>query len=164
MNDELFDNFDALTFDDILIVPGYSEVLPDETDVSVQLTSQIRLNIPILSAAMDTVTEARLAIALAREGGLGIIHRNMSPGQQTAEVEKVKRSQSGMIVEPISLQPDAPLSRAEEIMSTYHISGVPITNEDGKLVGILTNRDIRFVEAGDYNLPCILYTSPSPRD
>src|SRR5215211_308881 len=153
MNEELFNRFDSLTFDDVLIVPGYTEVLPNETDVTVQLTPQIRLNIPILSAAMDTVTEARLAIALAREGGLGIIHRNMPPEVQAAEVEKVKRSQSGMIVEPISLPPDALLRRAEEIMSTYHISGVPITNENGKLVGILTNRDIRFVEAEDYSLP-----------
>ncbi len=153
MNEELFRSFDSLTFDDVLIVPGYTEVLPNETDVRVQLTHQIQLNIPILSAAMDTVTEARLAIALAREGGMGIIHRNMPPEVQAGEVEKVKRSQSGMIVEPISLAPDAPLSRAEEIMSTYHISGVPITNENGKLVGILTNRDIRFVEASDYSLP-----------
>ncbi len=153
MNEELFNKFDSLTFDDVLIVPGYTEVLPNETDVRVQLTQQIQLNIPILSAAMDTVTEARLAIALAREGGMGIIHRNMPPEAQAAEVEKVKRSQSGMIVEPISLSPDAPLSRAEEIMSTYHISGVPITNEQGKIVGILTNRDIRFVEAEDYSLP-----------
>jgi IMP dehydrogenase len=153
MNEELFNRFDSLTFDDVLIVPGYTEILPNETDVQVQLTPQIKLNIPILSAAMDTVTEARLAIALAREGGMGIIHRNMPPGAQVAEVEKVKRSQSGMIVEPISLSPDAPLRRAEEIMSTYHISGVPITNESGKLVGILTNRDIRFVEPEDYQLP-----------
>ena len=153
MNEELFSIFDSLTFDDVLIVPGYTEVLPNETDVKVQLTPNIQLNIPILSAAMDTVTEARLAIALAREGGLGIIHRNMPPDAQAAEVEKVKRSQSGMIVEPISLQPDAPLSKAEEIMSTYHISGVPITDVNGKLVGIITNRDIRFVEDSDYNLP-----------
>jgi len=153
MNEELFNSFDSLTFDDVLIVPGYTEILPNETDVKVQLTPQIQLNIPILSAAMDTVTEARLAIALAREGGMGIIHRNLPPESQAAEVEKVKRSQSGMIVEPISLSPDAPLSRAEEIMSTYHISGVPITTENGKIVGILTNRDIRFVEAEDYNLP-----------
>ena len=153
MNEELFNRFDSLTFDDVLIVPGYTEVLPNETDVRVQLTPNIQLNVPILSAAMDTVTEARLAIALAREGGMGIIHRNMPPEAQAAEVEKVKRSQSGMIVEPISLQPDALLSRAEEIMSTYHISGVPITNEHGKIVGILTNRDIRFIEAEDYNLP-----------
>jgi IMP dehydrogenase len=153
MNEELFNSFDSLTFDDVLIVPGYTEILPNETDVKIQLTPQIQLNIPILSAAMDTVTEARLAIALAREGGMGIIHRNLPPEAQAAEVEKVKRSQSGMIVEPISLSPDAPLSRAEEIMSTYHISGVPITTENGKIVGILTNRDIRFVEAEDYNLP-----------
>ncbi len=153
MNEELFSTFDSLTFDDVLIVPGYTEVLPNETDVKVQLTPNIQLNIPILSAAMDTVTEARLAIALAREGGLGIIHRNMPPDAQAAEVEKVKRSQSGMIVEPISFQPDAPLSKAEEIMSTYHISGVPITDVNGKLVGIITNRDIRFVEDSDYNLP-----------
>jgi IMP dehydrogenase len=153
MNEELFNSFDSLTFDDVLIVPGYTEVLPSETDVRAQLTPQIQLNIPILSAAMDTVTEARLAIGLAREGGIGIIHRNMSPEAQAGEVEKVKRSQAGMIVEPISLSPDAPLSKAEEIMSTYHISGVPITEDHGKLVGILTNRDIRFVEAEDYNLP-----------
>ena len=152
MNEDLFDRFDSLTFDDILIVPGYTEVLPAETDICVQLTPQIRLNIPILSAAMDTVTEAQLAIALAREGGMGMIHRNMPPEAQAAEVEKVKRSQSGMIVEPISLPPDALLRQAEEIMSTYHISGVPIT-ENGKLVGILTNRDIRFVEEEDYNTP-----------
>jgi IMP dehydrogenase len=153
MNEELFNSFDSLTFDDVLIVPGYTEVLPSETDVRAQLTPQIQLNIPILSAAMDTVTEARLAIGLAREGGIGIVHRNMSPEAQAGEVEKVKRSQAGMIVEPISLSPDAPLSKAEEIMSTYHISGVPITEDHGKLVGILTNRDIRFVEAEDYSLP-----------
>jgi IMP dehydrogenase len=153
MNEELFDRFESLTFDDVLIVPGYTEVLPNETDVRVQLTPQLCLNVPILSAAMDTVTEARLAIALAREGGMGIIHRNMPPEVQAGEVEKVKRSQSGMIVEPISLPPDAPLSEAEEIMSTYHISGVPITDEHEKLVGILTNRDIRFVEATDFSLP-----------
>ena len=153
MNEELFDRFDSLTFDDVLIVPGYTEILPNETDVCVQLTPQIRLHIPILSAAMDTVTEARLAIALAREGGMGIIHRNMPPEMQATEVAKVKRSQSGMIVEPISLSPDARLGEAESIMSTYHISGVPITDENGKLVGILTNRDIRFVETDDYNSP-----------
>lgn len=153
MNEELFDRFESLTFDDVLIVPGYTEVLPNETDVRMQLTPQICLNIPILSAAMDTVTEARLAIALAREGGMGIIHRNMPPDVQAGEVEKVKRSQSGMIVEPISLSPDAPLSKAEDIMSTYHISGVPITDQHGKLLGILTNRDIRFVEEADFDLP-----------
>jgi len=153
MNQELFNASDALTFDDVLVVPRYTEILPDQTDVSARLTSSISLKIPILSAAMDTVTEARLAIALAREGGLGIIHRNMSPQDQANEVDKVKRSQSGMIVEPITLPPEAPLRQAEAIMSTYHISGVPITLPDGRLVGILTNRDIRFVEPGDYEQP-----------
>ncbi len=153
MNEDLFKAFEALTFDDVLVVPGYAEVLPDKTDIRARLTDSICLNIPILSAAMDTVTEGRLAIALAREGGLGIIHRNMSPQSQASEVEKVKRSQSGMIVEPITLPPDATLRQAEAIMSTYHISGVPITDAEGHLYGILTNRDIRFVEPADYNLP-----------
>ncbi len=153
MNSALFSSNLSLTFDDVLIVPGFTEILPNKTDVSVQLTSEIQLKIPLLSAAMDTVTEARLAIGLAREGGLGIIHRNLSPKDQAAEVDKVKRSQSGMIVEPITLRPDAILQEAEEIMSNYHISGVPITDDAGKLVGILTNRDIRFVELDDYHQP-----------
>jgi IMP dehydrogenase len=162
MNEELFNQFEALTFDDVLLVPGYTEVLPDQTEVSAQLTGGIRLNIPILSAAMDTVTEARLAIALAREGGLGVIHRNLPPQAQAAEVDKVKRSQSGMIVEPITLPPTALLRQAEEIMSTYHISGVPITEEGGRLVGILTNRDIRFVEPGDYDCPVSQFMTSEP--
>jgi IMP dehydrogenase len=136
------------TFDDVLLVPGLSSVLPAEVDISTRLTDKIRLNIPVLSAAMDTVTEARMAIALAREGGLGIIHRNCSPEQQAAEVDKVKRSESGMIVDPITLPPTASLAQAKEIMANYHISGVPIT-EGGRLVGILTNRDIRFASADD---------------
>jgi IMP dehydrogenase len=162
MNEELFDKFEALTFDDVLIVPGYAEVLPDQTDVSGQLTPGIRLNIPIVSAAMDTVTEAPLAIALAREGGIGIIHRNQSPQEQAAEVDKVKRSQSGMIVEPIMLHPTASLHEAEEIMSTYHISGVPIVDEAGRLQGILTNRDVRFIEKSDYGLPVAQFMTPQP--
>ncbi|MBN2145857.1 MAG: IMP dehydrogenase [Anaerolineales bacterium] len=162
MNEDLFAAFEALTFDDVLIVPGYTEVLPNDTDISTQLTPEIRLNIPLLSAAMDTVTEARLAIALAREGGIGIIHRNLSPRDQAAEVDKVKRSQSGMIVEPITLPPTATLRQAEEIMSTYHISGVPITDAGGKLLGILTNRDVRFVEATDYDLPVSQFMTPQP--
>jgi len=161
MNEELFDRFEALTFDDVLIVPGYTEVLPDQTDVRANLTAQIQLNIPLVSAAMDTVTEARLAIALAREGGIGILHRNLPPQSQAAEVDKVKRSQSGMIVEPITLPPDAPLRQAEAIMSTYHISGVPITDPRGCLAGILTNRDIRFVEPGDYDLPVSQFMTAS---
>jgi IMP dehydrogenase len=152
-NADLFNHFEALTFDDVLVVPGYSEVLPAQTDVSVQLTPTIRLNIPILSAAMDTVTEAPIAIALARKGGLGVIHRNMSPQAQAREVARVKRSQSGMIVDPITLPPTATVRQAEEIMATYHISGVPITDEQHRLVGILTNRDIRFLEAEDLDCP-----------
>ncbi len=112
MNEELFSRYEALTFDDVLIVPGYAEVLPDQTDIAANLTRDIRLNIPLLSAAMDTVTEARLAIALAREGGIGILHRNLSPQDQAGEVDKVKRSQSGMIVEPITLPPDSLAARS----------------------------------------------------
>jgi IMP dehydrogenase len=153
MNSELFSAGLSLTFDDVLIVPSFAEILPKDTDVTLQLTPEIKLKIPILSAAMDTVTEARLAIALAREGGMGIVHRNLSTKAQAAEVDKVKRSQSGMIVEPITLGPESILQEAEDIMSNYHISGVPITDDDEKLVGILTNRDIRFVEEGDYNQP-----------
>jgi len=162
MNEDLFRSSEALTFDDVLVVPGYSEVLPSQTDITVQLTAEIKLNIPLLSAAMDTVTEARLAIALGREGGLGIIHRNLSPQDQAAEVDKVKRSQSGMIVEPITLAPDASLRQAEAIMSMYHISGVPITDQAGRLQGILTNRDVRFVEASDYDLPVSQFMTPQP--
>src|ERR671924_639144 len=143
MNEELFNRFDSLTFDDVLIVPGYTEVLPNETDVSVQLTPQIRLNIPLLSAAMDTVTEARLAIALAQEGGVGIVHRNMAIADQVSEVDKVKRSESGMIVDPITMGPDQPVREALDVMEEYRISGIPITKK-GRLVGILTNRDLRF--------------------
>ncbi len=162
VNRELFESTESLTFDDVLVLPGYSEVLPSETDVTARLTPEITLNIPILSAAMDTVTEARLAIALAREGGIGIIHRNMSPQQQAAEVDKVKRSQAGMISDPITLPPDATLQEAEDIMSTYRISGVPIVDQEGKLVGILTNRDKRFVEPKDYGLPVSQFMTPQP--
>lgn len=158
----VFESDEALTFDDVLVVPAYSEVLPTETDVSSHLTAEIRLNIPILSAAMDTVSEARLAIALAREGGIGIIHRNISPEQQATEVDKVKRSQSGMITDPITLLPEATLQQAEDIMSTYKISGVPIVDRENKLVGILTNRDIRFIESSDYDQPVSNFMTPQP--
>src|SRR5438105_7017518 len=135
---------EGLTFDDVLLVPAESRVLPNDVATATQLTHGIRIEIPIVSAAMDTVTEARLAIALAREGGLGVIHRNLSIEAQVAEVDKVKRSESGMIVEPVTLHPGALVSDALELMSTYHISGVPITDDAGVLVGILTNRDLRF--------------------
>jgi IMP dehydrogenase/GMP reductase len=135
---------EGLTFDDVLLVPAESRVLPNDLSTATQLTRGIRLEIPVVSAAMDTVTEARLAIALAREGGIGIVHRNLPIDAQMAEVDKVKRSESGMIVEPVTLPPDARVSDALELMATYHISGVPITDESGTLVGILTNRDLRF--------------------
>ena len=118
---------DSLTFDDILLVPAHSSVMPTEVDLSTHLTSNIKLNIPLVSAAMDTVTEGRLAIALAREGGIGIVHRNLSVERQAEEVDRVKRSESGMIVDPITLPPNDLLSTANEIMSRYHISGIPIT-------------------------------------
>ena len=136
----------GLTFDDVLLVPNYSQVLPKDVSTSTYVTRTIALNVPIVSAPMDTVSEARLAIALAREGGLGIIHRNMSIDAQADEVDKVKRSESGMIVDPITLTPDEPLTRALDVMEKYHISGVPITDQGSRLVGILTNRDIRFCE------------------
>jgi IMP dehydrogenase len=163
MNKALFESDTALTFDDVLIVPGYSQILPSDVDTGVQLTPEIKLHIPLLSAAMDTVTEGRLAIALARQGGLGIIHRNLSPQDQAAEVDKVKRSQSGMIVEPITLPPGSTLRQAEDIMSTYHISGVPITDNGNNLVGILTNRDIRFVQEADYDLPIHQFMTPQEK-
>ncbi len=163
MNEELFRSPEALTFDDLLVVPGYSETLPADVDVRACLTREIPLNIPLLSAAMDTVTEARLAIALAREGGIGIVHRNMSPDEQAAEVDKVKRSQAGMISDPVTLLPDATLQDAENIMAHYKISGVPIVTRDGQLTGILTNRDIRFVEPVDFIRPISEFMTPRER-
>ena len=134
---------EGYTFDDVLLVPARSEVLPREVDLSIQLTKTIRLNIPLISAAMDTVTDAQMAIAMAREGGLGIIHKNMSIQEQAYQVDKVKRSEHGVITDPFFLSPDNLIQDAEDLMSRYRISGVPITR-DGKLVGILTNRDLRF--------------------
>lgn len=148
MIEEKFDRL-ALTFDDVLLAPGWSEVLPAEVDLRARLAGDLYLNIPILSAAMDTVTEAPMAIGLARMGGIGVVHRNLSIEEQSQEVDKVKRSEAGMIVDPITLSPAATLAEAEEVMGRYHISGVPITDQDGRLVGILTNRDIRFVTPGD---------------
>ena len=135
---------EGLTFDDVLLVPASSHVLPNDVSTRARLTPSIELAIPIVSAAMDTVTEARLAIALAREGGIGVVHRNLSIEARVAEIDKVKRSESGMIVEPVTLPPDAPVSAALELMARYKVSGVPITDDDGVLVGILTNRDLRF--------------------
>ena len=133
----------GLTFDDVLLIPSKSEVLPREVVISTQLTKKIKINIPILSSAMDTVTEAGMAIAIAREGGIGIVHRAMSPERQALEIDKVKKSESGMIIDPITVGPDAPLSEAMTLMERYKISGVPVT-VNGVLIGILTNRDLRF--------------------
>jgi IMP dehydrogenase len=135
---------EGLTFDDVLLVPAESAVLPSEVSTRTRLTREIELEIPIVSAAMDTVTEARMAIALAREGGIGVVHRNLSVGAQAAEIDKVKRSEAGMIVEPVTLRPRDRVADALHLMETYRISGVPITDESGRLVGILTNRDLRF--------------------
>jgi IMP dehydrogenase len=135
---------EGLTFDDVLLVPGASDLVPKDADTSTFLTETIRLSIPLVSAAMDTVTEARTAIALAREGGLGIVHRNLSIADQAREVERVKKSESGMISDPVTISPDRPIHEALEIMRRHQISGLPVTKEGGDLVGILTNRDLRF--------------------
>jgi len=146
---------ESLTFDDVLLVPNYSAVLPREVEVSTQLTRTIRLNIPLVSAAMDTVTESRTAICMAQEGGIGIIHKNMSISEQALEVDKVKKSESGMIINPITMHPDQKIYEALEIMKKYRISGVPITKE-GKLVGILTNRDLRFEKRLDEKISTVM--------
>ena len=145
----------ALTFDDVLLAPGYSEVHPRDVETATLLTRDIVLNIPIVSAAMDTVTESALAIAIAQEGGIGIIHKNLPIAEQVEEVDRVKRSESGMIVNPITLPPDVPIARARELMDKFRISGVPIT-EGKRLVGILTNRDLRFVSGSDLRVKDVM--------
>ena len=146
---------EGLTFDDVLLVPAKSEVVPKEIETSTYLTEDIKLNVPILSAGMDTVTEASLAIAMAREGGLGVIHKNMSVEKQAEEVDRVKRSESGVIVDPFYLKPNKLIEEAENLMAKYRISGVPIVDDDLKLVGIITNRDLRFIQ--DYEQPISEY-------
>ncbi|HEX8060854.1 MAG TPA: IMP dehydrogenase [Cyclobacteriaceae bacterium] len=143
--------YDALTYDDVLLVPAYSEILPREADTTGQLTGKIKLNIPVISAAMDTVTEAAMAIGMALEGGIGMIHKNMSIGDQADQVRKVKRSQSGLILDPVTLQVNATVRDAEKIMREFKIGGIPVVDQNGKLVGIITNRDLRFQK--DMNLP-----------
>jgi IMP dehydrogenase len=150
----------GLTFDDVLLVPAESTVVPNEVATSTRLTPGIALAIPIVSAAMDTVTEARLAIALARAGGIGIIHRNLSIEDQVVEVDRVKRSQSGMIRDPVTLPPTAMVRSALDIMARYHISGVPITDDGGRLVGLLTNRDLRFIEDQDQPIEAVMRRPP----
>jgi IMP dehydrogenase len=146
---------ECLTFDDVLLIPSYSTVLPKDVDVSTQLTRTIQLNIPLLSAAMDTVTESRTAITMAQEGGIGVIHRNLPIANQTLEVDKVKKSESGMILDPITMDPEQKIFEAMEVMKKYRISGVPIT-KNGKLVGILTNRDLRFEKRLDEKIATVM--------
>lgn len=153
VNDGFFDRFEALTFDDVVVVPGWSETLPDAVDTTATFARDIELAVPLVSAAMDKVTEARMAIAMARHGGIGVIHRNMSIADQASEVQKVKRSQSGMITDPVTLPTTALLHDAEALMHKFKFSGVPITDDDGHLLGILTNRDIRFCEGSDFERP-----------
>jgi IMP dehydrogenase len=144
MSKNPYDIYEGLTFDDVLLKPGHSQVLPKDVETSTQLTRKVKLNIPIVSAAMDTVCEADTAISLARQGGLGFIHKNITPEAQALEVTKVKKSESGMIVDPVTVGPDASLHQVMDVMSRYRISGVPVVVEDKKLVGIITNRDLRF--------------------
>ncbi len=151
-NHDLFGHHEALTFDDVLVVPGWSEVLPTQVDTTTEIAGLV-LRTPLLSAAMDTVTEAPLAIALAREGGVGVLHRNLSIEDQVDNVDRVKRAQSGMIDHPVSLNPRATLADAEAMMGRHKISGVPICDDDGRLVGILTNRDVRFCGDDEYGRP-----------
>jgi IMP dehydrogenase len=146
----------ALTFDDVLLLPAASKILPKDVDIGTELTRNISMNIPLVSAAMDSVTEAETAISMAREGGIGIIHKNMSVGRQTTEVDKVKKSESGMIVDPVTMRPDQKISEVMEVMERYRISGVPIVAPGGKLVGIVTNRDLRFETKLDQNVTNVM--------
>ncbi len=143
MNDEKFGP-PALTFDDVLLLPAHSALMPSEADTTARLTPRLSLRIPLLSSAMDTVTEARMAVAMARQGGAGVLHRNMSVEEQAQQVDMVKRSEAGMITNPVTCGPDATVADVEELCARYRISGVPVTDEDGVLLGIVTNRDIRF--------------------
>jgi len=151
---------EGLTFDDVLLVPLRSDVLPAETDTSTQFTRGIRLQIPLCSAAMDTVTEASLAIAIAQQGGIGVVHKNLSIERQAEEVDKVKRSESGMIVDPVTIPQDRPVREALNVMERYHISGVPVVDEDGHLVGIITNRDLRFETRFDLPVSEVMTKQP----
>jgi IMP dehydrogenase len=151
---------EGLTFDDVLLVPARSDVLPTETDTSTQFTRGIRLQIPLCSSAMDTVTEASLAIAIAQQGGIGVVHKNLSISSQAEEVDKVKRSESGMIVDPVTIWQDRPVREALDVMQRYHISGVPVVDQDGHLVGIITNRDLRFEERFDIPVSEVMTKQP----
>ena len=150
----------AITFDDVLLSPRYSDVVPAQVDVRTQLTKRIALNIPLISSPMDTVTESEMAIALAQEGGLGVIHKNMSIEAQTEEVDKVKRTANGIIFDPVSLRPDATVGRARELMDQHHVSGIPIVGADNRLQGILTRRDLRFLEANERSVSEVMTREP----
>src|SRR5215211_1522908 len=154
------DIFEGLTFDDVLLIPDRSDVLPSQTDTATHFTRNIQLQIPLCSAAMDTVTEAALAIALAQQGGIGVIHKNLSIERQAEEVDKVKRSESGMIVDPVTIRPDRPVSEALNVMERYKISGVPVVGKTGLLVGIITNRDLRFETR--FDIPVSEIMTPQP--
>ncbi len=154
------DIYEGLTFDDVLLIPDRSDVLPSQTDTSTSFTRNIRLQIPLCSAAMDTVTEAALAIALAQQGGIGVVHKNMSIERQAEEVDKVKRSESGMIVDPVTIRPDRPVREALQVMERFHISGVPVVDESGHLVGIITNRDLRFETRFDIPVSEVMTKQP----
>src|ERR671919_1896452 len=151
---------EGLTFDDVLLVPARSDVLPSETNVATRFSRNISLNIPLCSSAMDTVTEAALAIALAQQGGIGVIHKNMSIERQAEEVDKVKRSESGMIVDPVTILPTRPVRDALDVMERFHISGVPVVDEAGHLVGIITNRDLRFETRFDIPVSEVMTKQP----
>ena len=164
MNENLPDKLisTGFTFDDVLIAPRYSSVVPSEVEVQTRLTARIAMHVPILSSPMDTVTEAAMAIGLAQEGGLGVIHKNMSIERQTQEVDKVKRSANGIIVDPVTLPPDASVATAHETMLRSKVSGIPIV-KDGRLAGIITRRDLRFLEHNDVPISEVM-TSETPRD
>ena len=153
----------GLTFDDVLLLPQYSEVLPHEVDISTYITKKIKLNIPILSAAMDTVTDYRMAKAIAREGGIGIIHRNMSIEDQAKHVSRVKRSEMGMILEPVTVSPEDTVKKALDLMAQYKISGLPVVDKEGRVLGIITNRDIRYISPTNYDKPVKLFMTPKEK-
>ncbi|HEY0082516.1 MAG TPA: IMP dehydrogenase, partial [Pyrinomonadaceae bacterium] len=155
------DLIEGLTFDDVLLIPGRSDVLPNETDTTTQFTRGISLRIPLCSAAMDTVTEAALAIAIAQQGGIGVVHKNLPVERQAEEVDKVKRSESGMIVDPVTIPYDRPVSEALAVMERFKISGVPVVDSDGHLVGIITNRDLRFETRFDIPVSEVMTKQPN---
>src|SRR5580704_8042395 len=159
MSDEKFSP-PALTFDDVLLLPAHSAIVPNEADTAARLTPRISLRIPLVSSAMDTVTESRMAIAMARQGGVGVLHRNMSVEEQAQQVDTVKRSEAGMITNPVTCGPDATVGDVEQLCARYRISGVPVTSPDGVLVGIVTNRDIRFVTDHSRGVADVMTTTP----